>query len=363
MCSAFKKQGIEIELIVPFRFQTSRMAAVKDVFSYFGVEKFKIKRLPTIDFFIFYRFKYLSFLNFSRVNTLFFWLTALIYLSFKKRGWIFVRQEDLAFLFSLTKSKIIYEVHRLPESFMFFYKILLRRASKIIVLNKTIKEALINNGNIFEHKILVASSGASEVDFLNYKTNRAVQCVDIDHQKINVLYAGSVSKDRGIEFIIESFKYLNQRYVLYILGGTASQIIQFKHLVKQLNVYHRVLFMGYTDYINTQKFLRLADILVVCYDKNGNHVPRSPLKIFEYLAAGKPMVAPNLPFIAEILTHGKNAILVEPNNSLAIARAITNISENKDLAETLKYYSKLTAKQYIWKTRVNNIIEFVNSNQ
>ena len=77
----------------------------------------------------------------------------------------------------------------------------------------------------------------------------------------------------------------------------------------------------------------------------------SPLKLFEYLALGKPIVASDLPALREVLRDQENAILVPPDRPLALAAALREVLDDPALAERLGRGARADAPQYSWDRR------------
>jgi glycosyltransferase involved in cell wall biosynthesis len=83
--------------------------------------------------------------------------------------------------------------------------------------------------------------------------------------------------------------------------------------------------------------------------------------MFEYLASGVPIVSSNLPVLKEILRHGENCLLVEPDNLSAWLSAIDTIEVDRSLADRLgKNAHTDYKKNYTWKRRAEKIIELLN---
>jgi glycosyltransferase involved in cell wall biosynthesis len=89
------------------------------------------------------------------------------------------------------------------------------------------------------------------------------------------------------------------------------------------------------------------------------HAGAMPLKLFEYMAAGVPILATDLPSIREVLRHGENAWLVPPSNPKALAEGIRHLLENPDLAERLAQQARKDVRQYTWKRRAAVILRHV----
>ncbi len=85
----------------------------------------------------------------------------------------------------------------------------------------------------------------------------------------------------------------------------------------------------------------------------------SPLKLFEYMASGVPIVASDLPSIKEILRHDENAWLVRPGDPLALAEGIRILLSDRNRAESLAKTAGKDVRSYTWEARAAQIIELI----
>jgi glycosyltransferase involved in cell wall biosynthesis len=83
----------------------------------------------------------------------------------------------------------------------------------------------------------------------------------------------------------------------------------------------------------------------------------SPLKLFEYMASGKPILSSDLPAIAEVVRNGESAMLVPPGDVSALAHALKSLYEDPALRERLGAAAKVQSSQYSWLVRAKNILE------
>ena len=81
----------------------------------------------------------------------------------------------------------------------------------------------------------------------------------------------------------------------------------------------------------------------------------SPLKLFEYMASGRPIVASDLPSFREVLTDGRNAVLVEPGNPQALTAGIRRIKEDAALGERLARQALEDVRDYTWARRAERL--------
>jgi glycosyltransferase involved in cell wall biosynthesis len=81
----------------------------------------------------------------------------------------------------------------------------------------------------------------------------------------------------------------------------------------------------------------------------------SPLKLFEYLAFGVPIVASDLPAIREILTDGRTALLVPPDDPAALAAALTRLARSPAESAALGAAARALAPEYTWDKRAERL--------
>ncbi len=83
----------------------------------------------------------------------------------------------------------------------------------------------------------------------------------------------------------------------------------------------------------------------------------SPIKLFEYMAVERALIASNLPSIAEVVTDGESALLVPPSDAAALAEAIRRLRDDPALRQRLaaRAYA-LVMESYTWAARAENIL-------
>jgi glycosyltransferase involved in cell wall biosynthesis len=102
--------------------------------------------------------------------------------------------------------------------------------------------------------------------------------------------------------------------------------------------------------------LRRADILALPNPPTGiSGAYTSPLKLFEYLAAGRPIVASDLPAIREVLQDEGPAVLVAPGDAQALAAAITRIAADPVFGQRLARAAYAAAGDYTWERRAERL--------
>jgi glycosyltransferase involved in cell wall biosynthesis len=143
-----------------------------------------------------------------------------------------------------------------------------------------------------------------------------------------------------------------------IVGGHGAEpdLGRLKALAADLGIANRVTFTGLVDPERVPAFLMAADVLALPNPASAISTNfTSPLKLFEYMAAGRPIVASDLPAIREVLTHEVDALLVPPGDDAAMAAAIARLLEDRALAGRLAAAAQDRVRDYGWDTRAERL--------
>lgn len=162
-------------------------------------------------------------------------------------------------------------------------------------------------------------------------------------EKTTFIYAGSISKEKGIGILLDAFSelrkcILKERIVELNIYGTGSlSLISRINREKQINYYGSV----NNDFL--RKNLSLNDVFVFpsIYNNEGH-----PGVIIESLIAGLPIIASDSPIIREILKTGYNALLVDPGNIHQLKSAMEKLVVDKKLRNQLSENALVSSVKY-----------------
>ncbi len=358
MCEAFALAGLEVELLIPWRFSKTK----GDPFQYYQVKKiFKINKLPSID--LIPLTKFLSPVSFW-VQAGSFTLFSTIYLFFKKIDIIYSRDLSSLFLLSFFRKNLIYEGHTFPSHY-FWYRGFFRRIKGLIVITQKIKELFTKQG-IPAKKILVAPDGVDIEEFnIPQSQKECRQKLGLPPDKKIVGYIGqlkTMEMEKGIGNLIRALKELkknNASVVLCIVGGLRSDIKQYQSLASKIGLSKEVLFIGQVNHSLVPYYLKSFDVCLMPFPWTKHFAYyMSPLKLFEYMASPRPIVSSDLPSVREILNE-ENAILIKPNDVKSLVQGIEKALKNKDFSANLSRQASLDVRQYTWQKRTKKIINFI----
>ena len=173
-----------------------------------------------------------------------------------------------------------------------------------------------------------------------------------------LVYAGTLEKYQGIDILVKSMKEVvskSDTVKLLIAGGTKEQVLEFSNLADSLGLSEKVKFTGRVPQNIAKDYTNKADILLSPRSDGTN----TPLKIYEQLASGKPLVATKIYSHTQVLTD-EVAFLVEPNPE-DMAKGILLAIQNKESAEAkvanaMKLYEDVYSRK-VYKTKLKKLLE------
>jgi glycosyltransferase involved in cell wall biosynthesis len=174
-----------------------------------------------------------------------------------------------------------------------------------------------------------------------------------------ILFAGDLAPYKGVEIFLYSLKKLRNRSMnivgLILTKGLYERELQrrrlIENIVKQLDIRDNIRLLGVRNDIDV--IYNLSDVVVFPFLR-GYSLMDVPRALLEAMACGRPVVATKVGAIPEVIRHGENGILIEPNNELALEEAIVLLLQNEGEAERL---GKNASRCIVEKHELNKIID------
>lgn len=166
-------------------------------------------------------------------------------------------------------------------------------------------------------------------------------------------YAGHLYPWKGVDVFLHALA-LAPRVRGIIVGGHPGEadLERVTGLVHELQLDDRVEITGLVRPGEVAARLSAATMVVLPNARSAiSERYTSPLKLFEYLAMGRPIVASDLPALREILTDGTTALLVAPGDPQALAQAMTRLAQDAALSDRLGRAGAALAPAYTWDAR------------
>lgn len=355
MCNAFSKEGIDVSLAV-FNPDMNMIAFKKDIREKFDIsENFKIIAIP-------YASKKYHSINFS---------------GFAVRRIIKQEMPDICyfreminlFCFWDGNFRFVAEVHNNQLHHnkwldMLWRKILVSFSNKkscryLVTISDALKRYWADLG-FNKEKLLSFHDGFNPEQFKKLLSKKeARQRLNLPVDMKIIVYTGSLYPDREIENIFRLAKIF-PKHKFVIVGGPEKNKAYYEKMAlskKLLNID----LVGRVYHKQIPLFLYSADVLLAIWSKK---VPTinycSPLKIFEYMAAGRIIVAHGFPTIKEVLADNKTALLASPDSFDDLVDKV-RIALSKRYPSKMAQEARVTAfEKYTWDKRAKDILSFLS---
>jgi glycosyltransferase involved in cell wall biosynthesis len=174
---------------------------------------------------------------------------------------------------------------------------------------------------------------------------------------LTVGYAGHLYPWKGVDLVIEVIAALPDTRGL-IIGGHPGEadLARIQELARARGCAHRIVFTGLLPPRDARRRMRDADVLVLPNPASAiSNRFTSPLKLFDYMAAGRPIVASDLPSIREVLANDDTAVLVEPGSVPALIAGVRRIRSDRALAARLARRALEEVRHYTWTERARRL--------
>ncbi|MEK7600442.1 MAG: glycosyltransferase family 4 protein [Patescibacteria group bacterium] len=350
MCEAFASLGIECELIIPDR-RTYPSITERNPLAYYGVKHpFKLTRLPSADF--------ITVTTYAPLAKLFFWLQQLAfgfsvkrYLS-RRQGVIYSRDPFSLFVLRSLGLPMYWEMHSMPKNIRsYIYRKVLRAIRGVITISNGLREDI---ARVYAGRVLVAPDGVDLEMFQNVPHRvDARTALDLPQDKKIVVYAGHLYGWKGVDTLLGAAAKLPD--MLFVLVGGTPEDIQAYKLKHGAGT--NIMFRGFVPHQRVPLYLSAGDVVALPNsqkEKISSHYT-SPLKLFEYMASGTPIVASDLPSLREVLSD-ECAVLVAPDDSESMAQGI-RIALTDGARRAL--HAREQVQKYSWAKRAGKISIFI----
>ncbi len=356
MCEALSKLNNQVDLFC-WNNKRDTLKGIKNFFKFYAVNNnFNILRLSVENFWIF-----------REITTLLY----IIYKIFsKKYDLVYSRSIQISWVLSIIGIKTVLEIHSPPSvKTNYFLKRILRKGDLrfLILINNALKNHILENYKIHKHLEIITLPDAADdsvIKDIKKNLNRNFQI-----KKNSVGYLGHLYQGRGIELIIKLAKEFPENN-FYIVGGADHHIQVWKKKLNSNNIF----FLGFQNQDNCNFLRHKFDYLIAPYQKKvyvhgavSENVYKkskletskwmSPLKLFEYMEAKKPIITSNLPALKEIFVNEVDAILCDPNNFDQWKNAIFRLNKNLNLRKKIsKNAYKKFKKEFTWNLRAKKLV-------
>lgn len=366
-CEALADAGAEVQLWVPRRRNTPALRAVGDPWAYYGVRRnFTLRRVPCVDL------TPLAAEQTGLLARLVFYLQAFTFalaalaLALFTRADVYYSRDRLALLaLSLVKPRraLAYEAHQFSPSRRGrrLERLAARRMGTVIAVTPPLAAELVKLG-VPAARVLAAHDGFRRERFTDLPPQaEARRALGWPDNLFIVGYVGrlhTLAMDKGVGTLIEALRDVDGA-ALALVGGPDEMAAALRDRWRALGLEGAYfLYAGQVESGRVPLYLSAFDVCAMPFPFTTHFAFfASPLKLFEYMAAGRAVVASDLPAWADVVQDGQTALLTPPGDVGALAAALRRLRDDPAQRDRLGQQARARAlEMYTWDARARAIL-------
>ncbi len=239
----------------------------------------------------------------------------------------------------------------------------LRAADAVITICPDLRDYALKQGVPAERHFLIENSIFDDVRVKQAATGATgvAEPTMPDRTGPRVVYAGTFESYQGLDILIHAFERVTRERPdaqLVMVGGTNDQVAQLRELANRASLGERCVFTGRVPKSQAMKFLDTADVLVSPRREGTN----TPLKVYEQLASGKPLVATNIWSHTQVLSE-EVCFLVDPepaSMARGILEAINEPERRRRVVHAAQQLYQVAYSRHAYETKMRQLLEVVH---
>lgn len=251
---------------------------------------------------------------------------------------------------------LVIKVLRLAEEINF------RLSNKIVCVTEGIKREIAERYKVPQDKLVVIPNGANTELFRPLDKHECRRNLGLEKDAFYIGFVGSFAPWQGLEVLIEATKQVKEhgyRQIKCLLVGDGELEPTLRQKVREYGLESEIQFTGRVAYEGVVYYMNAFDVCYLCKDRLSFGF--SPLKLYEYLACGRPVIASRVDGVKEVIEEGQCGYLFEPGDVEALAKAmIQSYEEREALQEMGLRGRRLVESKYTWKATAERVVEVLN---
>jgi len=284
-------------------------------------------------------------------------------LVFRRAFWeadlIYTRNLWIAWLALVFGQRVVFDHYRpwadqIPPLQLWIYRILSHRRFLVHICHSEYTRQKYLRLGVPEDRLECVHNGF-EPQRLGTPMDKAAakQAIGIEPERTTVVYTGRVNQKKGLELAIAAARRLPD--ITFVLVGSYGEG-PIEHLARGIA---NVRIVPWQAQAELSKYIFAADMLLIPPTAQplvqyGTTV--LPLKIFLYLASGRPIIAGDTPDVSEVLTHGRNAFLCRPDSRESLIAGIQALAADPAQCDALAATALQDSRELTWEARGKRII-------
>jgi len=241
-------------------------------------------------------------------------------------------------------------------------RINLRLSNKVVCVTEGIKREIVQRYGVNHDKLMVIPNGAN-VELLRPMDKRECRReMGFAEDAFYVGFIGSFAPWHGLETLIDAAKQVKEQgysEIKYLLVGDGELKASLERRVKHYGLEGEIQFLGWVAYEVIPYYINVLDVAVAPFTKERNDIiGLSPLKLYEYLACGCPVIASRVNGVKEVVEESQCGYLFEPGDIKGLARRIVQAYNERDELSAMGLKGRqLVLARYSWQSTASTLTE------
>jgi glycosyltransferase involved in cell wall biosynthesis len=259
-----------------------------------------------------------------------------------------------------------FKIQGMPRFLLFFIDLIrninFRFSDKIITINETLKKILIDKYNINPRRISIVNNGVDIDVFRPLDKREICNGLGLDSQTLYIGFLGGIFPWHGLDNLIRSASIVSEKHpeVKFIIAGHGPNRENLIRLTEELKIKEKFIFYNSIPFDSVPKYMNIFDIAVLFFVPVRRNMG-NPIKLYEYLACGKPIIASNIAGYGKFVEKFRVGIAVDSNNPSSISEAIIRLLEDEELRDRYATNAReVVLNNFTWSHTAERIEEYIN---
>ena len=339
VCTELRAQGVDVTLYVPRR----RNTIEQPWYTFYGLpQDLPVVYVPCVDLMM----------GNAIVDRIAFFIQlvtfgiALCFYTLDKKVPIMTRDKGLVWFFGILGFRVVFNAHRAAATPATAR--MLARVAGVVSNSRGTADALVP---IVTAPIIVIPNGSDENPYRTTPASTLRAELSLPDDVTIVLYSGHLYSWKGAEtlFAAAVLEKENNSILFVCVGGLPQDVTQYRSKALEQGL-SNIRYLGHQEKSSIPKYLAAADILVLpnTDEHEESRTQTSPLKLFEYLAAGKPIVVSDLPSLRSVVSD-EEVVFVLPGDAKGLVGAIQGLMLDPVRRSALSEKSLSASARFTWK--------------
>jgi glycosyltransferase involved in cell wall biosynthesis len=227
------------------------------------------------------------------------------------------------------------------------------QAHAIVTVSSALRDYVIAHGADGERVTAIGNA----VDTARFNASVAPRDLGLPQGAFTIGFTGSLKRWHGVDVMMEAFRIAQARApeLHLVVIGDGPERGWIDGFVRGARLEQAVTMTGWINHHDLPSALAAMDVAIAPYPYSTDFY-FSPLKLFEYLASGRSIVASGIGQITELVRDGENGVLVQPGNVEALVDAILALRANPALAARLALAAAREGAKHSWKRNAEFVL-------